>query len=391
MVARGDEGNGRPSKRTSKAESGVRLSRDRSVDALRGLAITLVVLGHAILDAGAVLHGGQGLVNMGPFWVPLATASNIPLSLLYSFHMPLFAFVSGLVMWPRRNHPLGAGIVSRSRSLLVPYLAWFVVLYAVNWSPHPTGGFGPALVDAVVGRGGLWYLYALFICLVVMLCLARAPGSRWVLPASAMVAVACSTGLIFRIPEVLYLSSVLWIYPFAVLGYMVGSLRTQFLEHRLPIVATSAVAFLPLFYLRQPVDVPSLQPITTLAATVRGAGIGGGHALGLLISVLVPSLPYACAATAVIALYGLYLGRGGRAIDAQAWLGRKSLGIYAMHGPVVWWLASHGVRDIALLTLLSLGVSAMSTALIERTPLLGSVLLGQRIERAGERLSPSEA
>jgi hypothetical protein len=220
---------------------------------------------------------------------------------------------------------------------------------------------------------------------------AQAPGSRWVLPASALGAVVCSTGLIFRIPDVLYLSDVLWIYPFAVLGYMVGPLRSQFLEHRLPIVAVGATAFLPLFYLRQPVDVPSLQPITALAATIRGAGISGGPVLGLLISVLVASLPYACAATAVIALYGLYLGRGGRAIDAQAWLGRKSLGIYAIHGPVVWWLASHGVRGVVVLTLVSLGVSVMSTVLIERMPLLGLALLGQRIERAGERLSPSEA
>ena len=94
--------------------------------------------------------------------------------------MPLFAFVSGLVMWPPRDTPLGAGIVSRVgrvRSLLVPYLAWFIVLYFVDrWSPTDRNGVGPALVDAAIGRAGFWYLYAVFICTAVVLILTR----KWV-------------------------------------------------------------------------------------------------------------------------------------------------------------------------------------------------------------------
>jgi hypothetical protein len=81
----------------------------------------------------------------------------------------------------------------------------------------------------------------------------------------------------------------------------------------------------------------------------------------------------------VLALLGAYLGRGGRAIEAQAWLGRKSLGIYAMHGVFTWWFASHGLKNVIVLTLVSLGLSALATAILERTPLLGRLLLGQRV------------
>lgn len=368
----------------SASASGTPRARDASVDALRGLAIILVVLGHAILDAGAVLHGGPRMVNMGPFWIPLSTASSVPLSLLYSFHMPLFAFVSGLVMWSPRERPLRHGISSRARGLLVPYAAWFLVLYAINWSPHPAGGFGSALLDALVGRGGLWYLYALFVCTTVVLCLAKSPRSRFVLPASALVAVAFSTGWLFAVPDFLYLSWVLWIYPFVVLGYLVAPLRTQALDRRWLVVAVGLVAFLPLFYLRYPVHVPSLQPINRIRAASGAVGVVAGHVLPFLTAML----PYACASAAVLAPVGAYLGRGGWVIEAQAWLGRRSLGIYAMHGVFTWWFASHGLKDVFVLTLLSLGLSALATAALERTPVVGGLLLGQRVERILEPRRP---
>jgi fucose 4-O-acetylase-like acetyltransferase len=289
--------------------------------------------------------------------------------------MPLFAFVSGLVMWPPRERPLRGEISSRARGLLVPYVAWFLVLYAIDWSPHPAGGFGSALLDALVGRGGLWFLYALFVCTAVVLCLARGPRSRFVLPASALVAVVFSTGWLFAVPDVLYLSWVFWIYPFVVLGYLVGPLRAKVLDRPWIVVAVGLAAFLPLSYLRYPVHVPSLQPINRFRATGGAASVVAGHVLPLLAALL----PYACASAAVLALLGAYLGRGGWAIEAQAWLGRKSLGIYAMHGVFVWWFASHGLKNVIALTLVSLGLSALATAALERTPVVGRLLLGQQV------------
>jgi fucose 4-O-acetylase-like acetyltransferase len=264
------------------------------------------------------------------------------------------------------------------RSLLVPYLAWFVILYATNWSPHHPGGFGPALVDALLGRDGLWFLYALFVSTAIVVCLERVPRSRWVLSFVALLAVAGSSGMAFAVPNVLYLSDVLWIFPFVVLGYLMGPFKSQVIEHRWPVAAFGFVVFVPLFILRYPVEVASLQPINHLLTASSAPGAQGGAIFGLAVSWLAVVLPYACASAAVTALCGLYLGRAGAAIDIQAWLGRKSLGIYAMHGPVVWWFASHGVRDVVVLTCLSLALCVLVTALLERIPLLRAVLLGQR-------------
>ncbi|NTW28008.1 MAG: acyltransferase family protein [Coriobacteriia bacterium] len=361
--------------------SGVNLSRDQSIDALKGLAIVLVVVGHAIIDAGSVDPGEQGVVNMGPIWISLATASSPPLSLIYSFHLPLFAFVSGLVMWPPRDYSLTTSILSRVRGLLVPYMAWFVLLYAVRFVPHPSRGFGQSLGDAVLGRDNLWYLYALFICTAIVLCLESAPGTRWTLPLSVVGAIIGFSGVFFAIPNVLYLDKVFWVYPFVVLGYVFGPLRAKFVKHRWRIVAVSLAAFVPLFYLLSPVHVPSLQPINKLAAAARELGTSGGRVLGVWFSALAPLLPYACGVVAVTAIYALYLGRTGKAIDVQAWIGRRSLGIYAIEGPVLWWLSSNGLTNVFVLVVVALGISVAITVLLERTPLIGQLLLGQRIRK----------
>ena len=353
------------------------MSRDSSIDALKGLAITLVVLGHAILDAGALPHAA-GLVDKGSFSISIATASNLALSMLYTFHMPLFAFVSGLVMWPPRKYSLGSSVVGRLKSLIVPYLAWFTVFYIVRWAPHPSGGFGVALMDEVTGHGGLWYLYALFICSIFVVALSNVRGSMWLLSASAVAAIACSTGLLFAVPDVLYLNMVLWIYPFVVLGYLVGPLKEKLVERRRALLGVGLAAFLPLFYLRHPVDVPSIQPITRIGSAAGAIGGSSGHVLAALFSVIVPVLLYACATAAVVALYGAYVGRTGPAIDVQAWLGRKSLGIYAIHGSVLWFMSSHGLKNPVLLTALVIGIAVLGTMALERTPVLGHILLGQK-------------
>jgi fucose 4-O-acetylase-like acetyltransferase len=369
------------------------LSRDSSIDALRGLAIILVVLGHAIPDAAAVSHGGPGLVDLGGFWVPMATASSLFLSFIYAFHMPLFAFVSGLVMWPPRGRSIPAGVVARVRSLLVPYLAWFVILFFVDrWVSGASQQFGPALTGSVLGRGGLWYLYALFISATAVICLAELPGSRWFLAASALGVVLWPKG---HLPDVLQLVGLLWIYPFVVLGYMTGPLKDWVMDHRPLTITAGLVGFVPLFYLRQPFHVVSAQPITQLAAAVgriavamHAAGIRGGYLLSLLFFPLVSVPAYGCAVAAIFTLFALYLGRVGRLIDLQAWFGRKSLGIYAVHGPLLWWLVSRGVKNVLVLTVLALGVSALATAVLERIPILDSVLLGRRTAWSADTGSP---
>jgi fucose 4-O-acetylase-like acetyltransferase len=353
------------------------LARDRSIDALRGLAIFLVVAGHAIPLAAAVSHAGAGLVPLDAgLWTPAAAVGGVPYTLIYSFHMPLFAFISGYVMRPAREDPLGAQILRRVQTLLVPFFAWALLRYVVPFGGQGAApsGLGGAMVDALLGRDGLWFLYALFICTVIVICLGRLPISRWVLPASAVVAALCAFN--FRIPEVFNLPNVLWIYPFVVLGTVIAPLRTAVLGHKWRVVSVGLAAFAVLFLLG---DLPGSIRSTALghvseAATALLARVPGWSVVGGLV-------PYACASAAVFALYGLYAGRSGRTIDIQARLGRLSLGVYAMHATVIRLLVRIGVSNVLLLIMLSLAIAAALTALLERIPVLSTVFLGRPFVR----------
>lgn len=356
------------------------MTRNRSIDALRGLAVALVALGHALLAAHAAFADGAGLVIAGAaIWIPEWAAANPLLSFVYSFHMPLFAFVAGLVLKPY-GRSLVSQVARRARSLLVPYVLWFILLYplALVVQPRWVGGFWAAVRYAVVGVGvlwwALWYLYALFVCLAVVLVVSRLPAHRSVLALTALASVIAATEVIVKIPvQALYLSSVVWIYPFLVLGYLVAPYEAWVREHRLTVVAFSSICFGTLLWLRHPIYMIEYQPLTRILTTLAGSRYSFAHHL---VPWVAHVTPYACAVSGIIALWALYVGRSGRLIDLQAWLGKRSLGIYATHFAVQWVLVTLGVTSPALLLVLSLAAASGMAVVIERMAWLRGPLLG---------------
>lgn len=114
--------------------------RDTGVDVLKGIAIILVVIGH--------IRTYQPVVNF-----------------IYTFHMPLFAFLSGCTFWmslQRRVPELrdGRGIASyigrRFVSLMVPYFVWTILLIF-------SGRVGGNTTEAISeGFDELWFLPTMF-------------------------------------------------------------------------------------------------------------------------------------------------------------------------------------------------------------------------------------
>lgn len=349
--------------------------RDRSLDALRGLAIVLVIIGHAFVLQGYQTQGGAGMVSLNVYWVPAAIAASPVNTLIATFHMPLFAFVSGLVMWPPRKTGLVRQIAKRFRGLMVPYFAWGVVLWVAavlipTTALAPVGKWLDELHLAILG-GGLWFLYALFIAVVALLCVMRLPGSRWLVPASAVFAIVWSTGKLVAVPSVAQMANVLWLYPFVVMGYMVAPHADAVRRRRWLIAVLGVAAFLPLAYVRHPLFVPDQQHIHALMTWMQQSGVPGRRTFVTLV-------PYACAAAATFALYALYSGRTGRLIDLQAWLGKRSLGIYASHTAIMMYFVGLGVHSFFSLFALSLGLSVLLIFGIERVPVVCDVFLGHK-------------
>jgi len=350
------------------------LQRNRFIDALKGLAIILVVIGHAIPEAAAVSHGGRGLLEVFPqLWVPLRVARNPVFEAIYSFQMPLFAFLSGFVLW--RPKPLEPKTFVRKRvsGLVVPYFAWFGVFFLVATlfgSPYPQG-FVRSLVSVAThspSSGGLWYLYALFVSSMLLLAMVRTRWSRWLLPASALLVAAVQT--LPAVSDTTLLGSVVvsLTYPYVVLGYMVASNADVLPRLKGRLALGGALGFALVFSLMSPVDVPGTNLISRFVA-----GLGGRMPLRIASTQV---LLYVGAVCAIAALVGIYHFGSGRFVSAQAWLGRRTLGIYAMHGLASRAGVLAGVHNWILLTAISLALSLAATLVLERMGVLSQVFLG---------------
>ena len=192
------------------------MPRTEWVDNVRGVAIALVVIGHT------VQYGAQndfyGVQNDFDFF------SNPVFDVIYAFHMPLFAFVSGYLAFSSFARRSGStNVRSRVRSLLLPFVAWTLVGGTLlSIAIHLVlGDFSVMAVARDVVRSfvfpgaSLWFLWFLFVCYaLVALTLWAQKYIRWA--AFPLVVV-----LVFLIPlgGILSTYQVQWLYPFFLAGY----------------------------------------------------------------------------------------------------------------------------------------------------------------------------
>lgn len=139
--------------------------RSAAIDAVRVLGVTAVVAGHV--------------------W----TESETIRALLYTWHVPVFFFLTGYLWTPRRPLPVEAA--KRWRTLGLPYVAWLLLIAAVYlpWQ-HLRGGLtltelaAPFVGGAYIGRpfSAFWFMGALFAAAIVYRIIQRMPlWSHWIL------------------------------------------------------------------------------------------------------------------------------------------------------------------------------------------------------------------
>ncbi len=154
--------------------------RLRSLDIAKGIAIILVVIGHAIPDASA----RQGISS---------PALEILFSVIYSFHMPLFFLISGYFV-----DTLSAAVSRKQliwkkfQRLMIPYL--FVGLaYApckIILSQYANDPFQAAnlwkMLIGVNPDGELWFLYSLFVISAFAYIFRAKVGIKWMIGSCMM-------------------------------------------------------------------------------------------------------------------------------------------------------------------------------------------------------------
>jgi fucose 4-O-acetylase-like acetyltransferase len=149
-------------------------NRNDWVDYAKAIGIILVVIGHVM----------RGLVSAGlpvdRYWFSLVD------SIIYSFHMPLFFFISGLFFSDSLNkRGPGRLIASKVDSIIYPYIVWSLLqgLFELAFSQYTNGQvtLGQVLSFGWHPRAQFWFLFALFFVFVLATFVITLTRGRYVL------------------------------------------------------------------------------------------------------------------------------------------------------------------------------------------------------------------
>nr|WP_057928276.1 acyltransferase [Burkholderia ambifaria] len=137
-------------------------ARETSLDVARGAGIILVVYGHVLRGVVSADLVPPGVADTALAWNDYA---------IYTFHMPLFFFLSGLhVCGSLRRAPRGF-LWSKIRTIVYPYLVWSIAQGAVQIAMASHGTNHPFTLNDLLAIGWrpfaqFWFLYALMLCMI---------------------------------------------------------------------------------------------------------------------------------------------------------------------------------------------------------------------------------
>lgn len=131
------------------------MERIRDIDLLKGIGIVLVVLGHSSMPKFAE-------------------------AFIFSFHMPLFFFLSGFLFAKARRENFYVFLKKKIASLIVPYCAFgLIMFFALSYSG--IGAYGGLYGFFMLGNGFdsvLWFLAHLFVLQIVMFKILSFSGNK---------------------------------------------------------------------------------------------------------------------------------------------------------------------------------------------------------------------
>jgi fucose 4-O-acetylase-like acetyltransferase len=322
--------------------------RNGFLDALKGFAILLVVAGHAI----------QSLPNFD---------DNVIFRIIYSFHMPLFMFLSGAVA-AYSLKPMNWGFIKTKALILVlPFIAWYLAGYIVSGAYHTMDAWAYVSRWIFAPDYGLWFLWVLFLnfCL-----LAVAKNLQPKLGTASFVVVWL---IAKNLPFGQFgLSLVEWHFTFFLLGYLIFFYREQLRPYRTPALAACAVAFPVLVVAWKRTTVPDFAP--------HLQAILARHDLGGLYNDLMEVYKYAVPLAGIGAAFLVFKLAANRHLYAvMGWLGVYTMEVYVSHQYFFQYALGKGIVHMLTGAVLALAGSLLvAFVVLKRVAILNRLFLGGR-------------
>lgn len=242
---------------------------------------------------------------------------------IYIFHMPLFFFLSGLMVRPRLERSSKSFLIDIFASVAYPYFLWSIIQYSVIYGAgslvnRPVAVFWPTILKLPISSiSQFWFLYVLFLLHIAAFIIVPRLGARnfFLIAVVAKFAVP-----LLGLPTMFRLSLVHGI--FYALGVFAGVGGVEALRNRVPLpnVAFPALALVGIL-------------VTIVAATLVIDANAGFFALGsweiTALAWRLPMLPAgALAASGVLAL--AFICRSKLA-EILAYIGRRTMAIFVLH------------------------------------------------------------
>ncbi len=143
-------------------------ARSEALDIARGIAIILVVWGHAMIGTGRAVGLGE--------------AGRFAVTLVYAVHMPLFFFLSGLLARGAMAEPASDFARRLGTRVVYPYLLWSTVLLSAHFAMSGVTNTRVERLDllsiAYAPPAVMWFLYVLLVCLLAARALRDRPEAR---------------------------------------------------------------------------------------------------------------------------------------------------------------------------------------------------------------------
>lgn len=143
--------------------------RDLSIDALKAIAIFMVVYGHSIASFSGLEYQSLNMSIQ---------------KIIYLVHMPLFMFLSGMVSKRFLEETnIKDGVLRKIKQLLLPMFFWCLISWLIKVSLNLTNLGTPIhAIKSLYGEieSGYWFIWSLFICsLYTKLVLSITRGKLW--------------------------------------------------------------------------------------------------------------------------------------------------------------------------------------------------------------------
>jgi fucose 4-O-acetylase-like acetyltransferase len=211
--------------------------RNKQLDGVKGFGIILVVLGHIVVYSN-----------------PENFRNNLLFNLIYSFHMPLFFFLSGYLAFDLYDRPTITWITRKFVQLVIPYSIFTFFYFFVLFGPSVANITPVRIVYALFAytkSDSAWFLPVLFeslLILSVFVNVEKAVGEYSFV--GFFLLVCCVIPLTRNLKGIPAIHQIFVGSPFVISGYLARKYRKRFAAYMTSIEVVGSALFIVLFCLR---------------------------------------------------------------------------------------------------------------------------------------------